>query len=486
MRTRSEYAIWLISLFFEFLFMYAAVAKILDFENFQVQLAQSPLLSAYAGLVSYSVIGVEVIITLMLMTKRSRIAGMYASLGLMSAFTVYIFVMLNFSDFVPCACGGILEKMGWTEHLIFNIFCVVLAFTAIITKKLKQGISLAYIAVNCMMVMVFSATVVIGLFLSSEHMMKKDNGFVRRFVPYPVYGLKAIDLKADTFYFAGNRGDTLYLGNAEAPLLMAEVTPEGTTVNFDTLKISDYKLPFKNVVLNVNFPYFSLSDGTVPVLFEGEFPDKMAKKVEIQKLYFSKIKMTLPGQYIFKTTLTENLQGAIGLLNTKTNTVQLHHEILEKQIDGLFDTDGDFQLDYKSNRFVYTYYYRNQYITSNFLLEDISRGKTIDTVNTAKVQVKKLSTGISKMNAPPVEVNEVQAVYGNKLYNVGKLQGRYESKNRWKEAKIVDVYNYGNHTYDYSFYVYHRKGHSMRSMLVTAQHFYILIGNELLQYQRRR
>ena len=38
----------IICLLYILLFVYAAVSKLLDFENFQVQLGQSPLLSAFA------------------------------------------------------------------------------------------------------------------------------------------------------------------------------------------------------------------------------------------------------------------------------------------------------------------------------------------------------------------------------------------------------------------------------------------------------
>ena len=51
-----------ISLLYIMLFVYAAVSKLLDFENFQVQLGQSPLLSAYAGFISYAVPVIELFI----------------------------------------------------------------------------------------------------------------------------------------------------------------------------------------------------------------------------------------------------------------------------------------------------------------------------------------------------------------------------------------------------------------------------------------
>ena len=41
------------------LFTYAAISKLIDFENFQTQLSQSPLLSAYAASISFLVIFAE-------------------------------------------------------------------------------------------------------------------------------------------------------------------------------------------------------------------------------------------------------------------------------------------------------------------------------------------------------------------------------------------------------------------------------------------
>lgn len=112
----------IISILLALLFIYAGASKMLDFENFQVQLAQSPLLSAYAGMISYMIIAIEFIVAIALCMNSSRLIGLYASLGLMAGFTIYIYLILNYSDFIPCSCGGILEKLGWKEHMVFNIF----------------------------------------------------------------------------------------------------------------------------------------------------------------------------------------------------------------------------------------------------------------------------------------------------------------------------------------------------------------------------
>src|SRR5690606_26789383 len=139
--------------FFIILFVYAAVSKLTDFENFQVQVAQSPLLSAFATFIAYATVIGELVIALMLCFTKSRLLGLYLFLGMMSAFTVYIYLILNYSPFVPCSCGGVLEKMGWREHLWFNgVVCLGTVFiimtenetisSSFVTKRSKSLFSL--------------------------------------------------------------------------------------------------------------------------------------------------------------------------------------------------------------------------------------------------------------------------------------------------------------------------------------------------------
>jgi uncharacterized membrane protein YphA (DoxX/SURF4 family) len=120
-----------ICLLYALLFTYAAASKLLDFENFRIQLGQSPLLSAFANWVSITVPVSELIIAIILLIPSLRLAGLFASYTLMTMFTAYIYIILNYSAFVPCSCGGILEKMTWEQHFIFNISFILLAGTAV-------------------------------------------------------------------------------------------------------------------------------------------------------------------------------------------------------------------------------------------------------------------------------------------------------------------------------------------------------------------
>ena len=124
-----------ICILYAVLFFYAAINKLMDYQKFQVQLGQSPLLSAYADWVAIVVPILEIIFALLLFYKPLRQIALYCCCFLMVMFTTYIIIILNFSSFVPCSCGGVLEKLGWTEHLIFNIVFVALAIVAILLSN---------------------------------------------------------------------------------------------------------------------------------------------------------------------------------------------------------------------------------------------------------------------------------------------------------------------------------------------------------------
>lgn len=185
--TTKSIIIEIVSLLYVLLFVYAAVSKLLDFENFQVQLGQSPLLSIYALWISWFVIGIELVIALLLMFPKSRIIGFYAALSLMTMFTIYIFLILHFSSFVPCSCGGILEKMSWNTHLIFNSIFVLLAVLSIVLSE-KFGIGkISFRTIKFTSGIIFlSVLAIVVLFLSSEQIMHHNNPFIRRYPNHPI------------------------------------------------------------------------------------------------------------------------------------------------------------------------------------------------------------------------------------------------------------------------------------------------------------
>lgn len=130
-----------IASFFILLFAYAALSKFIEYDSFRFQLGKSPFLERFAGVLAWALPLGEIVVTAALFYKDTRLTGLFASLFLMSLFSVYIFSMLRFSYYTPCSCGGILANMGWDTHLYFNIFCVMIAVAAIFLHRPSVRVS---------------------------------------------------------------------------------------------------------------------------------------------------------------------------------------------------------------------------------------------------------------------------------------------------------------------------------------------------------
>lgn len=124
-----------IALLFVLLFLYTAVYKIIDFSNFRAVIGQSPFITKYAAYLAVLVPAAEIVISVLLIAPRLRLAGLCASFAIMLLFTAYIIILLNLNAHLPCSCGGIIQEMSWQQHLVFNIAFLLLALTGISTYK---------------------------------------------------------------------------------------------------------------------------------------------------------------------------------------------------------------------------------------------------------------------------------------------------------------------------------------------------------------
>lgn len=477
----------IIAYFFVLLFCYAAVSKILDFENFQVQLAQSPLLSAYAGIVSYSVITLELLISFLLLFNQSRIIGLYASTALMSAFSIYIYLILNYSDFVPCSCGGILQKLGWTEHLIFNIISVVAGNIAVVFEARFKEHQYKRTLLILASTNVISILLVIILFISSENIIKRENNFTRRFLLHPVLEDKFKTLDHEQYYFAGSYGNNLYLGNRSYPQRITVADYNLNVVGQMKIIPDSLNHTFRNLRLQIMFPYYFLYDGTVPVIYRGKIGSQNAKTISYNDAYFNQMIALDSARFALRTMNRNTRQLSIALLDIhKEPKIRLFDSILEKQTDGVFDSDGQLAVSDNPRRLMYVYTYRNQFIMVNHHFQVERKLHTIDTTSMAKIQVTSMSDGRHKMSAPPLKVNQNIASVGNLAFIQSELKGKFESAEEWKKAKVIDIYRTDQQEYLGSFFIYNRRKKIMSDYEMTAPYLFVIIGNELIRYTYRK
>jgi len=477
--------IYFISLLYILLFTYAAVSKILDFENFQVQLGQSPLLSAYADYVAFAVPALELLICCLLLVSRCRVIGLYSAYGLMVMFTAYIYIILNYSSFIPCSCGGILEDLSWNQHMLFNIAFIILSVIAILLSE--PGLkTIKYILIGCGGLM--SIGLIFALFYMSENLIHHYNNFTRRFPHFPAVLDKEMNLQADSYYFAGSDNGKIYLGNYTAPLQILEIDSALQTKTIHRIKLDKMNLPFTTIQIKILAPYFYVVDGNVPCIFKGKTTDWKASYIMRGNPYFSQFAPIDSTKIAFRTILKKTKTNTLGLFDlTDTTAIKFEPKLIEKQIDGVFDTDGQTLYDAAFEKLVYIYTYRNQYSVTDKNLKLLYRGNTIDTTAHANLKVVTISnSGETKLSAPPLIVNNTSAVFKNTLFVSSNLPGKYESLEMWKKAAIVDVYNLENRSYLLSFYIYNSDGKKMRSFYIDGDKLYVLIGSKIVIYKLRK
>ncbi|MGA9212295.1 DoxX family protein [Kaistella sp.] len=484
MKSIFKGSVAVVAYFFMLLFVYAAGSKMFDFENFQVQLAQSPLLSAYAGFISYGVIILELVIAGLLCFNLTRLIGLYASFGLMVAFTVYIYLILNYSDFVPCSCGGILEKMGWREHLIFNIGCIVLALLSIIFIEKQRAMHLRRTAVISSLILVISASGMVALFLSSEYIMKKENNFTRRFPHHPIMEDKAFDLKVNSYYFAGFDKSTIYLGNYTAPLIVTEIDTAFKNIIQYKITLDNDKYNFKSIKLEVRPPYIFVSDGTVPIIFRAKISDKIAKTISFNNIFFNNIQPIDSVSFVFRAINKPKHTQFLGKISIdQESTVKFNFNIIKAQQNGLFDTDGKLISFNNGQKFIYSYYYRNEVKVFDKDLKVLSNYKTIDTISKADIEIIRLKNGNLKMAKPPLLVNGDITSSNNLLFVKSNLIGKHENKKMWQNSSIIDIYNIQDGQYFGSFYLQNRGADKISQILATDRYLFAICGNQIIRYR---
>ncbi|PSL48204.1 hypothetical protein CLV51_1021068 [Chitinophaga niastensis] len=119
------------------LFVYTAATKLLLFGSFKVQMTQQPLPRVFVPVLIIGIPLIEILIACCLLIPRLKKTGLFASLFLMSAFTIYVGYMLVSVPHhsLPCSCGGIIKQMTWKQHLFFNLFYTLLAFTGVLLSS---------------------------------------------------------------------------------------------------------------------------------------------------------------------------------------------------------------------------------------------------------------------------------------------------------------------------------------------------------------
>lgn len=329
-----------------------------------------------------------------------------------------------------------------------------------------------------------SAGFVALLFLSSESAMQKENPFTRRFIPMSAEFSAEYKLDGYGYYFAGSYRDKIYLGNHSTPLYITEIDTLLRKSAKHKITLDKYDYPFRSAEVRIDYPYFFLYDGMVPVIFRGNVSDFSAKTIMDKKIFFTDAAVISGNTFAIRGQKPPRGEHLAGLLEIDNGgKTKFFPDFLVKQQDGVFDTDGQFAYDKVTGKVIYIYYYRNEFIAADSMMRLSLRGNTIDTVSKANLKIVTMKvSGDTRLAAPPLMVNRQIAANGGVLFVQSMLRGRHESKKVWQKAGAVDLYDLENGHYLSSFYVYHSDKNKLKEFIVTKTAFYGILGDKIQKY----
>ena len=122
-----------------FLWVYAAMSKVVNFEQSSMQMMNQVFPASINAILLWVLPATELFIAGLLLFSKSRIVGLILSAILLFLFSGYVLlVMLNVFGRIPCSCGGIISKLSWGQHLVFNLVFLALAILGL-GIELKKG-----------------------------------------------------------------------------------------------------------------------------------------------------------------------------------------------------------------------------------------------------------------------------------------------------------------------------------------------------------
>lgn len=120
------------------LWAYASASKLFDLQKFKQAMLTQVFPKWMGKIFVYLVPLMEIVMIVLLLIPETRLIGMYASLFVMIAFTLYVGgAVFNFYDRHPCACGGLFSRLGWYKHFKLNIILSLIALCGVLLMEIK-------------------------------------------------------------------------------------------------------------------------------------------------------------------------------------------------------------------------------------------------------------------------------------------------------------------------------------------------------------
>lgn len=122
------------------LFLYAAFSQLFLHNAYFTQLNRSLSSGLFAGFVVWALPAAHLLLAWLLWRPALRLAGLISALGMVSLYTVYLFIMLPAGSKLACQCGELWQRASLEINILFNLAVILLiAVCIILVGKIKTN-----------------------------------------------------------------------------------------------------------------------------------------------------------------------------------------------------------------------------------------------------------------------------------------------------------------------------------------------------------
>lgn len=331
-------------------------------------------------------------------------------------------------------------------------------------------------------IVLFASVLSVSLLYMASSKSEIDNSFQRKFSANRPRQAWTLELPNRHLRIAGVSIYNVFITDDSNPYRILVLNlKSGDTTSYQ-LSINE-NLSHNENVITVDSPYFFIADRFNRILLRGDFKSGHASKYVIDSTYFNEaIPISDVSLAVRGITRQNNYIWAKESLIPPYLT--FHPEILEKQAEGIFSTDGFMLHSRQTHMLVFVYFYRNEFIALDSNLNVVQRHHTIDTSSTANIGSTTIESENTISAASPLTVtNKDGYAFGDMLYINSSLMASNETPDNFRNNTVIDTYSIHSGNYQGSFYIPSHKNQKVRDFgcndrfVVTIQGTFVCVYN---------
>ncbi len=335
-----------------------------------------------------------------------------------------------------------------------------------------------------LLLIVVSSTMVV-FFLSFFERFTRDRpagAFARIFEEKYAEAVDTLNLGFNSYYFAGAYQRDIYLGNMTAPLHVLRIghaLQDTVHLRIGKGAVKTWSLDSK---LSVGSGHYTLLNRAERTMLRGNFEERAdLLAIKIGYLPADFVPAGNGGSLVVRTAGTDGYYHLARYISGQS-LVFPDTNVLERKVDGRFCVDGMLRFDAEHGKVLYAYYYRNQFICMDSLLNVMYRASTIDNNSYAPVKVASYNK-IKTLAAHPFVVNKFMITGDSSIFIYSKARAGNESTERFETYDVVDVYYLLTGQYRYSLQLPNPLRRKLSSMYFYRGHLWVIYDRMLVRYR---